>query len=201
MWYGPCHWLTCHMPRRHSVLRANEFPSSCLLQSGIGSKAKKRWLCHFRDSKDLKPSTVIKEFSLLLVFSCGTSGGMSESRFLKRLLKRTWLCCGLFSYKVASNGVERKSPVPIMWMASVPPHSSLPCVLSFSCQWRGEVQHWGCIQGRSLGKLVKGSEPCDWWTRLLNHIRRTGHGTGGLQSDCTKLAIKDFCTAEDPIWL
>lgn len=121
--------------------------------------------------------------------------------FWKGSWKKLGFAVGCFLYKVASNGVERKSPVPIMWMASVPPHSSLPCVLSFSCQWRREVQHWGCIQGRSLGKLVKGSEPCDWWTRLLNHIRRTGHGTGGLQSECTKLAIKDFCTAEDPIWL
>lgn len=156
----------CRVPRRHSVLKANEFPLSCLLQSSIASKAKKWWLCHFRDSKDLKPSMMIKEISLLLVFSCCTSlslGGMSESKFLKRLLKRTWLWCGLFSYSVAPNGVERKSPVPVMWMASIPPHFCLPHVLSFSCQLRGEVQHWGCIQGRSLGNLVKGSEPCNWW--------------------------------------
>lgn len=190
------------VPMRHSVLTANYFPFSCLLQSSIGSKANKRWLCHLRDSKAWNPPWWLKSSFCFWFSLCGTSlsrGGMSESKLLERVLTRTWLWMWVVFLWAAPNGVERKSPVPVPWMASIPPPSFLPRVLSFSSQLRGEVQHWGCLPGRSLGMLVKGSVPCDWWTRLLDRLRRAAPRPGGLQSDCTKLAIRDFCTAEEPI--
>lgn len=135
--------VMCRVPKRHFVLKANKFPLSCLRQSRIGLKAKTRWLWCFRNSKELKPFMVIKELALLLFFSCGTSlsrGGMSESKLLERVLRRTWLWCGLFSYRLVPTGVERKSPVPVLWMASIPPHACLPRVLSLSRHLKGGVQ-------------------------------------------------------------
>lgn len=79
--------------------------------------------------------------------------------------------------------------------------SCLPHVLGLSSCLRRDVQHWGCLQARPLGEMVKGSEPWDWWRRLFNCLRITTAETGGLQRDWTKLAIKHFYSTEVPICL
>lgn len=108
IWSVP-EWQMMHMLRSHSVLKVNDFLLSCLLQSDIGFKAKKIWLCHFRDSKDLKSTAVIKELWFSL---CGTSlshRGMSGNTFLERVLRRSWLGYWLLSYRVPSNKMEWKT--------------------------------------------------------------------------------------------
>lgn len=68
----------------------------------------------------------------------GTSlscGGMSESKLLERVLRGTWLWCFPIEWP-PMEWKGRLSPVPVLWMASIPPVSCLPRILSFSSELR-----------------------------------------------------------------
>lgn len=130
-------------------------PLNFLLQSCVGSTTKNRWFWEIQ--KTWNPAWRLKS----TVCSCFSLGGtslshcsMSESKLLERVLRRSWLWCWLFSYRLPSNGMERKtvSPAHVLWIASIPPPSCLPRVLRFFSQSRGEVWHWGCLPGRSQGE-------------------------------------------------
>lgn len=62
---------------------------------------------------------------------------------------------GVGCFHIAPNGVEGKSPVPVLWMPSIRPCACLPRILSLSRNLRGGVQHWCCIKGLVPGQTAE----------------------------------------------
>lgn len=98
------------------------------------SEAKQSWRCHSRNSKDLKPFTVIKE--VFFGLSCGTTmscGGVSKSNILERFLG-----FGLsYVQRMTPNEVEQHQSLRTPLLSEIES--------DFSSQFRGIVQHRCCL--------------------------------------------------------
>lgn len=103
----------------------------------------------------------------------GTSlsrGGLSGSKLLEGVLRRSWLGCWLFSYRLAPSGMERKTLLFLVpWIASIPRLWS-PTFSQVFQPVKGISPRLKLPPRLIPGDSGVGLPACDWWARPLNGL-------------------------------